>query len=954
MELKAVIFDLDGVLTDTAEYHYLAWKRLADEVGLPFDREMNEQLRGVARRESLLRILNGRSLPEADLEAMMARKNGYYVEMLTAVSPADLLPGVANLLNELDAANIPYALASASRNAADVVQRLGIAHRLACAADGNSVQVPKPAPHLFRYVAAKLNVPPAHCLVVEDAAAGIEAALDAGMGALALGPAARFAHLASSNLTRRDHLQGVGLADLQAAMVADDHWVVAEEQFAPQKQSHKETVFTIGNGYFASRGSFEEGYPGESALTFAHGVFNDAPVFFTELANLPNWLDLQLTVNGERFRLDRGKLLSFRRWLNLADGILHRQLRWQSPGGVVVDLGFERFVAYTEQHVGGVRLVATAVNQPCTLVVHAGINGHVANDNLLHWRLLEQGQAENGVAWLQSQTRQTKIELGTAMKVETAVAVPILCQNCPGHPTLTVEQVVQPGETVQLDKLVSYVTSRDVANGGETAVDQPLVAHLAIGQLAHQTYDSLRQRHTAAWQALWHDIDVIIEGDQEAQLATRFSLFQIQIAAPQRDNRVSIGAKTLSGLGYRGHVFWDTEIFILPFFIYTQPAIARNLLHYRYHTLAGARRKAAGNGYGGAQFAWESAITGDEVTPTWVPDAATQFKELIRIWTGDIEIHITADIAYAIVQYWQATGDDDFLRNYGAEIILDGACFWGDRAEREEVDGVIRYALRDVIGPDEYHDHVDNNAYTNRFAQWHLQEALRLLTWLQNHDPAKAAQLTAQLGLTPDKIEHWQEIINRIIISFDSDTGLFTQFDGFFDLQEVNWAEFSERTASMQALLGIEGANQHQVIKQADVIMLLCLLRHEYGQKVWQTNWDTYMPITDHSYGSSLGPSFHAWAACEMGRPEEAYEHFMLAARADIFDVRGNAGDGIHAASAGGIWQALTFGFAGLRLTNQSYTVKPQLPSHWRRLSFKFYQNGRQHVIDMTNAHRNP
>lgn len=954
MQLKAVIFDLDGVLTDTAEYHYLAWKRLADEEKLPFDREMNEQLRGVSRRDSLLRILNGRFIPEANLEAMMARKNSYYVEMLTAVSPADLLPGVANLLDELDTANIPYGLASASRNAPDVVQRLGIAQRLACIADGSSVQQQKPAPHLFRYAAAKLNVPPAHCLVVEDAAAGIEAALDAGMGALALGPAGRFAHLAHSNFTRYNDLQGVGLADLQAAMRPDDEWIVGEEQFVVPKQGHKETIFTIGNGYFASRGSFEEGHPGESALTFAHGVFNDVPVFFTELANLPNWLDLYLAVNGEWFRLDSGELLSFRRWLNLADGILHRQLRWQSPGGVVVDLGFERFIAYTEQHLGGIRLVATAVNQPCTLTISAGINGHVANENTLHWHLLAQGQAENGVAWLQSQTRHTKIELGTAMKVETAVSAPVLCQNCPGHPILTVEQTLQPGETVQLDKLVSYVTSRDGGDVVKTAVGQLAVGQLAVGQLTSHTYNTLRQSHIAAWQKLWHDIDVIIEGDQEAQLATRFSLFQLQIAAPQHDNRVSIGAKTMSGLGYRGHVFWDTEIFILPFFIYTQPAVARNLLHYRYHTLDGARRKATGNGYGGAQFAWESAVTGDEVTPTWVPDPATNFKELIRIWTGDIEIHITADIAYAILQYWQATGDDAFLLDYGAEIILDGACFWGDRAEREEVDGVVRYALRDVIGPDEYHDHVDNNAYTNRMAQWHLQEALHLLVWLQNNHPAKAAQLTAQLDLTPGKIEYWQEIVNRIIISFDSDTGLFTQFDRFFDLKEVDWAEFTERTASMQSLLGIEGANQHQVIKQADVIMLLCLLRQEYGQKIWQTNWDTYMPITDHSYGSSLGPSFHAWAACEMERPEEAYEHFMLAARADIFDARGNAGDGIHAASAGGIWQALTFGFAGLRLTKQSYTVKPQLPKHWRRLSFKFYQHGRQHVVDVVNVNHDP
>ncbi len=197
------------------------------------------------------------------------------------------------------------------------------------------------------------------------------------------------------------------------------------------------------------------------------------------------------------------------------------------------------------------------------------------------------------------------------------------------------------------------------------------------------------------------------------------------------------------------------------------------------------------------------------------------------------------------------------------------------------------------------------------------------------------------------RLRHWQDVIAHILIPHDPETGLMVQFDDFFDLKTVDWSAFEGRTKSMQELLGIEGANQHQVIKQADVIMLLCLLRDEYDQLTWQTNWDTYMPLTDHSYGSSLGPSFHAWAACEMNQPEEAYEHFMLAARADLRNIRGNAEDGIHAASAGGLWQAAAFGFAGLRLSDDSYTITPRLPKHWRRLSFKFNQHGKQHVVDI-------
>lgn len=934
MTLKVVIFDLDGVITDTAEYHYLAWQRLADEEGLPFNRLVNERLRGVSRRESLLTILAGRPIPEAQLQEMMERKNRYYVEMLDEISPADLLPGVTELLDELDAAAISYALASASRNAPDVCQRLGILERFALLADGSSVERPKPAPDLFRFAAAGLNVPPGECLVVEDAAAGIEAALAAGMHALALGPAERFdiPTLRNGRFARRESLKGVELTDLQALVETDSTWIVDENRFDPARQQHQETVFTLGNGYFATRGSFEEGFPGELTTTLAHGIFDDVPIVMTELANLPNWLETTITVNGHRFLLDQGQILSFRRHLDLRQGILQRQVRWQVPDGGVVDLFFERFAAQANQHLAALRVLVTAVNQPCTIEIQSGINGHVSNFDpglkmdVLHWHHLDQGLNEHTI-WLHSQTRESDIELGTAAVVTSSGSLPVSCQQCPGQPRLVTAEQLAAGQTLQVDKLVSFTASRDAVPEAADVVGRALAA------LEKRTYDDVKSDHLQAWEEIWKACDVAIEGDDEAQLATRFSLFQLLVAAPYHDDRVSIGAKTLSGLGYRGHVFWDTETFILPFFIYTLPDVARNMLLYRYHTLPGARRKAKANGYSGAQYAWESAVTGDEVTPTWVPEFGG--KGLVRIWTGDIEIHISADIAYAIVQYWQVSGDDAFMRDHGAEIILDTARFWGDRAEREETaEGGYRYALRDVIGPDEYHDHVDNNVYTNRMAQWHLQTAFHVLEWLRDTAPQRAAELESSLDLSNQRLAHWQDVIDHIIIHHDPKTGLMLQFDGFFERKPVDPAVIANADKSMQVILGIEGANASQVIKQADVIMLLCLLRDEYDAKTWQANWDTYMPLTDHRYGSSLGPSFHAWAACEMGRPEEAYEHFMLAARADLRDVRGNADGGIHAASAGGIWQALVFGFAGFRPNGESFTLRPRLPAHWKRLSF--------------------
>ncbi|MCA9978161.1 MAG: beta-phosphoglucomutase, partial [Anaerolineales bacterium] len=433
MTLQAVIFDLDGVLTDTAEFHYLAWKRLADEEGLPFNREMNEKLRGVSRRASLKIILGDREVDEPTLKAMMARKNGYYTDWLGQISPDDLLHGVPALLDLLDEAGIPYALGSASRNAPVVVKRLGIADRLATVADGNCVQRQKPAPDLFRYAAARMNVPPSQCLVVEDAAAGIEAAVAAGMAALAIGPAERFGELLTDNgrVTHRNDLVNITLDELQSMTRINKRWVVDQTEFDPADQHHLETVFTIGSGYFATRGTFEEGYPGDHALTLAHGIFDDMPVSFTELVNLPEWMDLSLTVNGEPYRLDNGRIHHFHRAANLYQGILRRDVRWEVPNGTILDLSFERFASYAAEHVAALRVLVTAVNRPCHLEIATGINGHVANDNLRHWQHL--GQGSNSV-WLHSVTNKTAIELAMAAKVEAGAGTAVTCQNCPGHP----------------------------------------------------------------------------------------------------------------------------------------------------------------------------------------------------------------------------------------------------------------------------------------------------------------------------------------------------------------------------------------------------------------------------------------------------------------------------------------------------------------------------------------
>ena len=941
MLIRAIIFDLDGVITDTAEYHYRGWQKLADEEGLTFNREINDRLRGISRRASLEIILdeNKRSYTEDQIAEMMERKNTYYVQMLENVSSADLLPGAMEFIQEARAAGIKVALGSASKNAQIVFNKLGIADLLDAIADGYSVSVPKPAPDIFLKAAEMLDVPPAFCAVVEDAEAGVDAALAAGMWAVGLGPQERVGH----GHVRFASLDGVHLSDLLVGL-ENAAWTVAEPVFDAATQKHKETLFTIGNGALCVRGALEEGYPGDMPACFVYRVWDDMPVNFTELAGIPRWTGVDIWVNGERFRLDRGKVSAYRRQLDLRTGVLSRTLRWQpSPQGPVVELHFERFVNLADAHTAAVRTQVQVVEGEATVRLRAGIDDHVENTGLLHWNRAGQGQTPDE-AWLHVSTRATKIELAVAMAVRTDGTVTPASALCDvdGQPAVERSATLCTGGTLTLDKFVGIVASFEA--------DDPARPALAAARTAAANgYAALRAANDAEWSTTWEAMDVVIGGDLEAQLAMRFNIFQLIIAAPRFTDRASIGAKTLSGFGYRHHAFWDTEIFILPMFSYVQPELARNMLMYRYHNLPGARAKAKGNGYEGAQFPWESAADGTEVTPTWVTHFGDPTK-MVRIWTGDIEIHITADIAYGVMQFWHVTGDDAWMRDYGAEIVLDGATFWASAAQIED-DG--KYHFRNVIGPDEYHDRIDDNNYTNAMAKWHLETALDVLAWLNKNNTEKHAELVGALDLTKDRLAHWAGVIDDMLLLEDPETGLIEQFAGYFDLEDADIDAMRDpnRTRSMQAILDIEGCAETQILKQPDVLMLQYLLPERFTSEQVKTNYDYYDPRTDHEHGSSLGPSISAIMACRVGDAEDAYQHFMRAARADLLDVRHNASDGIHAASAGGLWQATVFGFGGLQLHEDgSWTIQPQLPHHWTRLAFKFYHRGKLETVDIRPA----
>ena len=716
-------------------------------------------------------------------------------------------------------------------------------------------------------------------------------------------------------------------------------WLLVEDAWDPERQRAAETRFSVGNGRFSTRGSLEERHPGDLPATLMHGLYAPHPFVSTELVNLPDWTALEIVVEGEPFTMARGSVVRYRRALDLRVGLLRRDVTWRSPSGRTVDLVFERFASMAEHDVAAVRVAVTAADFSGTVEVRATLPGSATNDGLSH--LSWGGQhADAAGASLAVQLRNSPLSAALAARLDIR-GVPAEREgwDVRGHPTTVARWAARAGEPVTAEKVIVLASSRE-------AEDPADAAGRRLADLAGRDFDELLRASAAEWERDWSASDVVIEGDPEAQLAIRFSLYHLLIAAPRGDEQVSIPAKTLSGFGYHGHVFWDMETFMLPFFTHVHPSIARNLLSYRWHRLPGARSKARAGGFEGAQVPWESADTGAEVTPTLLPNPADPLHP-IRIWTGELELHISAVVAHAVIEYWRATGDDRFMLERGAELVLETARFWASRAEWRA--GARRYELSDVIGPDEYHEHVDNNAFTNELAAWHLRSGADLAEWLLQTDPEQARRLGADAALA----ERFRSVARALYVTRDGRTGLVEQFSGYFGREDVDLDAYADRTRSMQAILGVEGVNRSQVIKQPDVLMLAYLLPELFTADALAANVAYYTPRTDHTYGSSLGPAIGAVLAARMGQLDEAYRSFTRAAGADLRDVRGNAADGIHGASAGGLWQAIVFGFAGVRFDDDEVVTDPRLPRQWQRLAFRLVHRGRLVEIDLRRPETN-
>jgi trehalose/maltose hydrolase-like predicted phosphorylase len=486
----------------------------------------------------------------------------------------------------------------------------------------------------------------------------------------------------------------------------------------------------------------------------------------------------------------------------------------------------------------------------------------------------------------------------------------------------------RPGQVACFVRFVAF------ARGDSAEAGAGQVAREKLAALCRTGWRGVAAAHEAAWARRWDLSDVEIEGDPAAQQALRFAIYHLNSAANPGDERVSVGARALTGDDYHGHVFWDTEIYLLPFYIWTWPEAARAMLMYRYHTLGGARAKAAGMGWRGALYAWESADTGLEATPTQVtgPD-----RRIIPVWCGIQEQHISADVAYAVWQYWQITGDAGFLREAGAEIILETARFWASRASME---ADWRGHIRCVIGPDEYHEGIDDSAYTNVMARWNIRRALDIAALLRERWPECWARLSSRLDIKEAELKQWRAVADTLTDGLDPETGLFEEFEGYFNLEDINLADYAGRSVPMDVVLGRERTSRSQVVKQADAVALLALLPEEFPGDRGLKNFRYYEPRCGH--GSSLSPAMHGLAAARLGDTEMALRYFRQSAAIDLSDSYAGIGGGIHIAALGGNWMLVVLGFAGLAALDGGVSLAPNLPPEWRSLTFAVQWRGRR------------
>ena len=996
--VDAVVFELDGVVLDTAELRTAAWQRLAEEVfgdpRLPAGArhgpltiaDYTAFIEGKTPADGAAAFLASRGVrlpagspadgPEEWTAFGLGKRQDELFGQLLRGQPPRAFPGTVALLERLRAGRIPVLLATSATHAAELLAAVGLDGSFDHIADGQAsarrAVAGKPSPALALEAVRRLDIPPGRAMVIEAAVAGVEAGRAGGFGLV----------VGIDRSGRRAELEAAGadivvedVSELDIGLVITHPWLLVYEGFDPAHEGHREALTTLGNGYLATRGAAPEHrgggvhYPG----SYLAGVYNRLAstvqgqrTVDEHMVNIPDWLHLDLRIEDGAWWSEGGLTLRReRRTLDLKRALLTREALLEDDAGRRLQLVQRRFVSMAEPHLAALEMRLTADGWSGRVSIRSGCDTGVTNSNVpedaqLSTRHLTEVQvtdsagvqsaggqntAVDGAVGLsvQVQTSQSRIGIALALRTELSGPANSVFEQLGGLYAHRFEVPVADGSAVTVTKTVGVASSRD------HAVSSPLTGAEAV--LARSGgFEALLADHERAWNLLLAPFIIESDAPSQAQLILNLHVFHLLQTLTTHTAELDAGvpARGLHGEGYRGHVFWD-ELFVLPVLNSRLPSLARELIDYRWRRLGTARDAAKAAGLRGALFPWQSGSDGTEQTPKLL------YNKLSGHWVPDyshLQRHVGLAVAYNAWQYFEATQDRGWLTQHGAELIVEVARLFASMAEHDPIDD--RFHLRGVMGPDEYHTGnpgdpgggLDDNAYTNIMAAWLFDQAGWIMRSVRGFD---MEDLRARLGVTTAEIAAWTRLSRHMFVPFHGD-GIISQFAGYGALRELDWNHYRRSYRNIERLdliLEAEGdsTNHYRLAKQADVLMLLYVLGEDQLLGVLGRLGYTVTPaqlaatvdfyLARTAHGSTLSRVAHASVLAQRD-PEQAWATFREALDADLDDTQGGTtSSGIHLGAMAGTIDVIQRSFAGLRITRDALDFTPRLPAELRRVDFQ-------------------
>lgn len=719
--------------------------------------------------------------------------------------------------------------------------------------------------------------------------------------------------------------------------IKPDEWSIIEEGYDPQRIRAAESLFSLGNGAMGQRANFEERFSGEAFQgSYIAGIYYPDktrvgwwkigyPESFAKVLNAPNWIGIDVVIDGEELDLVRCVAVDrFRRQLHMREGWYERSFEATLQNGARVRIVARRFLSLDLDEVGMIRYSVTPINGDVTIdlvpYLVSDVENYDANWDDKFWETIRSTERQRRGCIL-ARTRKTEFYVAVFMQHQLSLDGHPLDVNPvveePGRNTSLRHKythTVQKGQTLTLTKAGGYVTSLN-----HNPEDLEAEANRVLDDACRMGYDGMLDLQRATWNKIWESADITIQGDLKAQQGIRFNIFHLNQTYLGKDHRLNIGPKGFTGEKYGGSTYWDTEAFCLPFYMATKGAdVARNLLQYRYHHLDKAIENARKLGFdGGAALYPMVTMDGTECHNEW----EITFEE----------IHRNGAIVYAIYNYVRYTGDFSYMPEMGLEVMIAIARFWYQRAHLSPEKNL--YVILGVTGPNEYENNVNNNWYTNYIARWCLNYTAENAHRVKAEFPDTYARILQKTDLMESEVENWRALADRMYFPRSEEHGVYLQQDGFLDKEKMTAADIPSGQSPINQHWSWDRILRSPYIKQADVLQGFYFFEEHFTMEELCRHFDFYEPITVHE--SSLSPCVHSILAASLGRMDKAYEMYLRTSRLDLDDYNKEVHEGLHITSMAGTWLSIVEGFGGMRVHDGTLTFSPRIPEQWDSYSFK-------------------